>query len=346
MKSILLGATILMGLAAPGWADINNIRIDASSNGGKVTTLAITQDDSHLANQVSGNAGGATPFPLAGPWDTVSINQQGGSNKLYGSVKATSGSTAASLTASYTGGNNTHSLTIGNTAAPANPVVAIVVNNTGVGANTITDTLNGATLSYNLSVTGTDNAVTNSVGATGAITLNQGGSYGITGNSNTVSNTAAGVASFTNNLTLAGSFNTITNTASGGGDKTITESVASDHNTVAVSLTGTGTQIAGVTSDSGSQIDLDLTSQAANSSANLILSNVIGAASAAAKITITQTAVADGATAILSVSGGTFTMGNTLAGGVGANVYQNSAGAYLNASVAAAANGYTVNITQ
>ncbi len=220
------------------------------------------------------------------------------------------------------------------------------MNNTGVGANTITDTLNGATLSYNLAVTGTDNAVTNSVGATGAITLNQGGSYGITGNSNTVSNTAAGVASFTNNLTLAGSFNTITNTASGGGDKTITESVASDHNTVAVSLTGTGTQIAGVTSDSGSQIDLDLTSQAANSSANLILSNVIGAASAAAKITVTQTAVADGATAILSVSGGTFTMGNTLAGGVGANVYQNSAGAYLNASVAAAANGYTVNITQ
>src|ERR1700746_1298273 len=123
MKSILLGATILMGLAAPGLADINDIPIDASSNGGKVTTLAITQDDSHLANQVSGNAGGATPFPVAGPWDTGSINQKGGSNKLYGSVKATSGSTAASLTASYTGGNNTHSLTIGNTAAPANPVV-------------------------------------------------------------------------------------------------------------------------------------------------------------------------------------------------------------------------------
>ncbi len=55
MKSVLLGATILMGLSAPGWADINSIRIDATSNGGTVKTLSITQDDAHLANQVSGN---------------------------------------------------------------------------------------------------------------------------------------------------------------------------------------------------------------------------------------------------------------------------------------------------
>jgi hypothetical protein len=348
MKTYLLGATVLIGLAAPAWAtSLNNIRIDAVSNGGAAKTLQITQDDVNLNNQVSGNSAGTTSFAAAGTWHSVNINQQGGNNKLYGSIKAGGASSTSSLTASYTGGNNTHSLTIGGTTAPVNPTVAITVNNTGAETNTITDTLDGTSLSYNLALTGTGNTLTNAVAATGAIALNQGGgSYGVTGNDNTISNTVSGVASFTHNLTLTGNSNSITNAASGGGDKTITESIASDNNTVSVSLTGSGTQSAALTSDSGSKLDFILTAAAANSAANIILSNVSGAASAPAVIRVTQTALADGATANLSVSGGTYTMGTTLTGGAGAIVTQNSPGAYLNASVAAAANGYTVNITQ
>jgi hypothetical protein len=353
MKSILLGATVLMGLSSPGWAAaLNDIRIDATT-AGSVKTLSITQDDAHLANQVSATSGGGTALPVVGPWTTIGINQQGGNNKLYGALNAdpTSGTAGdATLTASYTGGKNTHSLTIGNTKAPVNPTVQIAVANNGGGTNVITDTLNGGSLTYNLALSGTGNTVTNTVSATGpsaAITLNQGGGgYGITGDNNTVSNTVHGVASFTHNLTLAGNSNTITNTVSNGGDKTITQSVTGDGNTISMTLDAAGSQDAALTVDSGSKVTYTLLASAVGGAQNINLSNVFGAASSAAVINVTQTAAADGATANLMVFGGGYTMGATLAGGVGVNVYQNSPGAYLSATTTANANGYTVNIAQ
>lgn len=346
MQRALFATTILVWVASPAFADINSIRIDVGS-GGTVKTLSINQDDASLGNQVGGNLAGTTSLPVRGTWKSIAITQGGALNTVYGSLKATGGSSNATVAATYSGGNNTHALAIGATTAPADPSVTIAVTNTGVSANTITDTLNGNALTYNLALAGTGNTVTNAVAASGAVTLTQGGGgYGITGDNNTVSNTVSGVTSFSHSLTIGGDGNTITNVASGGGGKTIVQSVASSNNQLAVNLTGSGTQSASVSADSGSTVDFALTAAANNSSANVTLSNVVGAAAAAAVVRMTQTALADGATANLTVSGGTYTMGTTLTGGSGAYVYQNSPGAYLNASVTAGANGYTVHIVQ
>jgi hypothetical protein len=348
MKSVLVGATILMGLAVPAFAQtVNDIWIDASSNG-SVKTLAITQDDANPTNQVAGNAAGTTVFPVVGPWKTISINQQGGTNLFYGSVASHSGSTTASLTASYTGGNNTQSLTIGGTTPPSNPSVTIAVDNTtGVSTNTITDTLDGSALTYNLAVTGTGNSVTNAVAATGAVTLAQGGgSYGITGDNNTVSNTVSGVATYTHDLTIAGSSNTVTNAASNGGDKSITQSITGDGNTVGMTLNGAGSQSAALTVDIGTTVDYTLATAAVGAAANINLSNVVGLGGIPAVVNVTQTAAADGATANVTISGGAYTMGSSLTGGAGVIIYQNSSGAILNMTTTANANGYTVHVTQ
>jgi hypothetical protein len=347
MKSVLVGATILMGLAVPAFAQaVNDIWIDAASSG-SVKTLAITQDAANPTNQVAGNAAGSSVFPVVGPWKTISINQQGGTNLFYGSMASHSGSTTASLAASYTGGNNTQSLTIGGTTPPSNPAVSIAVDNTGIGANTITDTLDGSSLAYNLAVTGTGNSITNSVAATGAVTLTQGGGgYGISGNNNTVSNSVSGVASYTHTLTIAGNSNTITNAASNGGDKTITQSITGDGNTVGMTLNGAGTQSAALTVDVGTTVDYTLATAAVGAAANINLSNVVGLGGIPAVINVTQTAAAAGATANLTISGGTYTMGSSLAGGAGVIVNQNSSGAILNMTTTANANGYTVHVTQ
>lgn len=347
MRSVLLGATVLMGLSAPAWAtSLNEIRIDATT-AGTIKTLSITQDDANLANQVGGLTGGITTLPVKGSWKTVTIDQQGGTNVFNGSLKATGGSANATLNASYAGGKNTHSLEIGTTTAPANPTVVIAVTNNGSSTNTITDTLDGTGLSYNLALTGTGNSVTNTVAATGAITLNQGGgSYGITGNNNTVSNSVSGVTSFTHNLTLTGDGNTITNMASDGGNKTITQAITGDGNTVSMTLDAAGTQDATLTVGSSSKVNFTLLGSAAGGSANINLTNVIGDASAAAVVNVTQTAAATGSTANLTILGGTYTMGAGLPGGASVNVYQNSPAAYLNGSVTANTNGYTVNIVQ
>lgn len=348
MKSGPLGATVLIGLSGPGWAaNLNDIRIDATT-AGSVKTLSITQDDANLANQVSATSGGGSALPVKGPWKTISIDQQGGTSKFYGSVKAGGGSTNATLNASYAGGGNSHGLAIGATTAPTDPTVTIAVTNNGVGTNTITDTLDGSALTYNLTLTGTGNTLTNSVGATGAVTLNQGGGgYGITGDGNTISNTVAGVASFTHNLTIAGSNNIITNLASNGGNKTITQDITGDGNSVAITLDAAGNQTAALTVGSASLVDYTLHSSGAGSAANINLSNVVGAGGTTpAVINIIQTAAAAGATANLTVNGLTHEMGAGLTGGSGVYVYQNSPAAYLNSTVTANTNGYTVNVTQ
>jgi hypothetical protein len=180
MKKLLIGTTIIMGLAAPAFAASNNsISIDiGNSTSGTATLLAIVQDDANASNVVSGN--GANPgsaFPVDGPWNSIAINQTGPANILKGGIKSATGSTTASLNANYaaTGtGGNTHSLSIGGTTAPVNPTVTIYAKNNGATVNTITDTLNGSALSYQLGLLGTGNTVTNNVTTTGSVTLNEG----------------------------------------------------------------------------------------------------------------------------------------------------------------------------
>src|SRR5712691_4798949 len=351
LKSILLAATAAIALTgAAAAANPNSIAIDVSGTG-STSTLAITQDDANLANSVS-NLAGNGPLPVRGPWSTVSIDQQGGNNALRGSLQANTGSTTASLSASYAGGNNTHTLNVGGTAAPTNPRLTINVTNNGAGTNTISDTLNGTAVTYGLTILGTSNSLTNSVAASGAVALNQT----ITGSNNTVGNTVSGVASFTHNLALTGSGNTIANTASGGGAKTIGQTIVGSNNSVTVGLTGTGTQSSTLTTDSWTKAAFTETSAANNTAAVVGLSNVIGAAGAAAKVVVNQTTLADNATANVNVAGGAFTMG-TIPGSLvshgfagspnpGVYVYQNSPSATLNAVVTAGANGYSAKFFQ
>jgi hypothetical protein len=113
-----------------------------------------------------------------------------------------------------------------------------------------------------------------------------------------------------------------------------------------MTLNGAGTQGAALTVDAGTTVNYTLATAAVGSAANINLSNVVGAASAAAVINVTQTALADGATANLTINGGTYTMGSSLSGGAGVIITQNSPGAYLSAVTTANANGYTVHISQ
>src|SRR5712691_179200 len=328
LKSTLLAATAAIALTGTAAAaNPNSIGIDVSGTG-STSTLAITQDDANLANSVS-NLAGNGPLPVRGPWSTVSIDQQGGNNALRGSLQANTGSTTASLSASYAGGNNTHTLNVGGTAAPTNPRLTISVTNNGAGTNTISDTLNGTAVTYGLTILGTSNSLTNSVAASGAVALNQ---------------------------TITGSNNTVANTANGGGAKTIGQTIVGSNNTVTVGLTGTGTQSSTLTTDSGTLVDFTETSAGNNTAAVVGLSNVIGAAGAAAKVVVNQTTLADNATANVNVAGGAFTMG-TIPGSLvshgfagspnpGVYVYQNSPSATLNAVVTAGANGYTAKFFQ
>jgi hypothetical protein len=354
MRQTLLSATILMGLAAPAWATgINNdIEIDATT-AGSVTTLAIVQDATNLANQVSSTSTRGTQLAIAGPWDTVSISQMGGSNLFTGSLKAHSGSTIASLTASYAGGNNTQSLTVGFTTAPADPHIAIDVTNTVGGTNTITDTFDGTALNYNLALVGTGNSVTNTVASTGAITLNQGGgagAYGINGSGNSVTNTVGSVTpvgSFTHNMLIGSDGNTINNIADEIGNKMISQSISTlGGSTLSMTLNGAGNQTATMNVDSGSKVNYTLIDSAAGATANILLSNVQGDSSAPAVINVTQTALAVNATANVTIVGSGFTMGALSVGGPGVDITQNSLGANLNMTYTASANGYTVHVTQ
>lgn len=341
LKSALLAATAVIALTGAAEAQVNSIAIGVNG-GGTVKTLAINQDDVNLGNVVSANPNGSGSLPVRGPWNSISTNQAGGANSFNGALTSGAGSTTASLNAGYTGGRNAHTLSIGGTTAPVNPTVTISAHNTGGGANTIVDTLNGTSLNYNLSLSGTGNSLTNSVAATGAVALGQT----ITGSNNTVGNTVSGVASFDHTLGLSGSGNVIANTANTGGAKTISQSITGSDNLVTVGLTGAGTQSAYLTTDSTTRVDFTQDSAAANSHADVYLSSVTGALGTAAKVTLTQTAAADGAAAVLGVYGGSYTMGTSGPGGAGVYVNQNSPGAVLNATVTAGANGYTASFVQ
>jgi hypothetical protein len=429
MKKLLLGATVLAGLGVPAYAaSLNTIAIDATGNGSNsaVQSLSINQDDTAASNTVSGNGRSgtsATQMPVRGTWNSIAINQTGGKNTLQGAIKTSSGTgSTASLAASYltTGtGANTHTLNIGGTTAPANPSVTVYMKNNGAGANAVTDTLDGATLTYNLGLQGTGNSVTNNIAAgVGGITLTQGGSaygvasnygvngnnnaidnelasaggnvtgslmvsgggnsitntvtttggvvsltqggsgYGITGGNNTVTNTIGQsdpVDSFTHHLAVNGSGNTLTTTVDSAGDKVVDLSLlsSSSNNAVSTTMGGGGAQTANLSMAGSSYVDYAMTSAANGSYADVTLNSVTGVSGTPAVVRLEQTSGAPGATAILAFNGGGYSMGvlgsvpgTYSASAAGVAVYQNSSGAYLNATVTAASNGYTAKFTQ
>jgi hypothetical protein len=239
MKRLLIGTSLLAGLACPAFAtNYNTLAIDATGNGSDsgVSSLAITQSAGTSGNTVSQSGGfgaGAAQLPIRGTWQNIAINQTGNKNTLKGGIKATLGSTTASLTAGYSTsstGANVHTLTIGGTTAPANPAVAVNVSNDGSTDNTIADTLDGSGLNYHLTLAGHGNSVTNTVstGASGSVTLDLGSTsdYGITGNGNTVANTltsTGGSGNVSHALLITGDSNSVTNTVTATGDITVTQ---------------------------------------------------------------------------------------------------------------------------
>jgi len=359
-KTAFLSATaftaMLIGMGAGPALAANVIRIDISGTGA-VTSLAIVQDTTNNSNIISttGLAGGAS-VPVRGKWASLSVTQNGADNVLKGTgLRATAGSTTASLTAVYgadaTTGNNVHSLSIGGTTTPANPVVTIDVSNSDAenAANTITDVLDGAGLTYDLVVDGTDNTIANTIAATGAVTLDLAVNGGILGSGNTVTNTITGATSASVTVAVNSDGNSITNLSNGSGDKVISVSLpvgGADGNTVSNDFTGgSGAQTSTLSvTGATSRVNFGLTASGAGTVSNVNLADVVGAAGAAGKLTLSQTGA--GTNLALTVNGGGFTMGSALAGGAGVLIAQVSPGALLDAVITAGANGYGYTITQ
>ncbi|MGH1557054.1 beta strand repeat-containing protein [Caulobacter segnis] len=372
-RPLILATTALAALMMTSGAALaaNTLKINASGAGNSVNSLSITQDATHPSNTISANGlPGGSALLIHGPWASVSINQQGAGNVLKGAF--TDATTGGSLTLNYgsaaAGGNNTHSLTIGATTPPVAPTVTVNVVNTdpGTTANTITDVLDGTGLTYSLTVDGTNNAITNTVastggsnsltetftrrrqyrrqhlGASGAISVTEA----VTGSNNSITNTFSGATTITGSITLLSDNNTVTNTSSGAGDKTFSVTLpAANGNTISNAFTGSGVQTSNLTvTGTGSKVDYGLTSSAA-SVANVILSNVVGAAGAAGNVRVTQTG-GGAASLSLTVDGGAFTMGNSLSGGAGILISQTSADASMDITTTPGANGYTISFSQ
>jgi hypothetical protein len=384
MKQRLLGATLLAGLTGPALATgYNTIAIDNSA--GSVGSLSITQDDSasNNTNTVSGNGSpSGTKLPVSGPWSTIAINQQNGGNTLKGSVKSAGSSTAASLTANYTGttgsAGNVHTLNVGGTTAPLNPAVTVYAKNNGATANAITDTIDGASLSYNLGLLGTANSMTNTVSATtGGVTLTEGdsaygiaSSYGIHGDSNAIANTLTSGAgtvsvaimvngnsnSLLNTVTTTGGNISLTQGGSGyginGDSNMITNTIGqSDHvgsfaQTLLVS--GSNNTITNTVDSAGDKVvNQSLTAASSN---NTINTTVSGGGTQTANLTLTNSSYLD--YAITATASNTFadvTVTNVVGTGNApaiVRVYQSTPNASLTTSSTGAAPGYTVTFRQ
>ena len=356
---MLAATTALIGLAQ--LAQANTIFIDATSNSGSVSSIAITQDAGGSGNVVAGNSGGTEALPIAGAVGNVSISQTGTGNVLSGSVKvAPSSGVAGDITASYTSASNAtniHSLTIGSTTGPATIEGASLSGNTVAAA--------GGPLSITMAATTAgstaNNTVTDTLDTAGtlAYTLN------VNGHGNSVTNTLSG-ANVTLYVGIAGSGNTVSNTGTGtGGDKNVAVSLASSNNTVTNALgASSGDQTATLVADSLSKINYSLDQTAAASAAttaNVALNGVTGASgvnSGQAEIAVTQ---GDGASANLTLYGagyafgpsaystGTYTGGLTSSGATGGQysvVVAQSTGSILNANVTANAAGFTAVFKQ
>jgi hypothetical protein len=335
----------------------NTIKLDVTGAGTGLKTLSITQDSVNNSNTITttGAAGGAQ-IPIRGKWNSISITQTGAANVLKSTgISGTTGSTTASLNLSYDSGastgGNVHSLVIGGTTQPANATVSATVVNTDLvaGVNTITDVLDGTALTYTLDVNGTNNTITDSIAATGAVTLNQTLHGGTTGSGNTVTNTISGATSANVTLALFSNGNTITNTSDGSGDKTISITLPSggaDGNTVSNDFTGgSGTQSSTLlVNGTTSRVNFGLTASGATTTSNVTVTDVVGLAGAAAKIVLSQTG--NNATANVGITGTGATFGSSLAGGAGVLITQASNNATLSYNVVATGTGYTYSIAQ
>jgi hypothetical protein len=350
-----LGAFALVA-AGPALAG-NTIKLDATGAGNGVKTLSITQDAVDNSNTITttGAAGGAQ-IPITGKWNSIAITQTGTGNVLKSTgINGTTGSTTASLALSYdagdSSGGNIHSLVIGGTTAPANASVTATVVNTdsGAGVNTITDVLDGGSLTYVLDVDGTDNTIADTVAASGAVNLNQTVHGGSLGAGNTITNTISNATSASVTVAVFSDGNTITNLSNGTGDKTISITLPSggtDGNTVSNNFTGgAGAQsstllVTGI----GSKVDFGLVASGATTTSAVTLNDVVGVAGAAAKLALSQTGA--NASLSLTINGGTATIGSALAGGAGVVVSQASSNAVLSANINAIGTNYTYSISQ
>lgn len=341
-----------IGLMASPALAANVLRIDISG-GGTARTLTITQDSTAASNIVTANGlAGGGQLPVRGAWNELIVNQQGTGNILQGALTATGGSTTASLNLAYgsagDGGSNQHTLSVGQTTAPANPDIDVSVLNTEpeeVGAeNIIVDTLNGASLDYDLTINGSTTEVTNTIAATGAVTLNLTVSGGtLVGGGNTVTNTISGATSASVTVAVNSDGNAVTNTSNSAGAKVFSATLTgiANGNTVSNDFTGgSGAQTSNLTvTGATSRVNFDLDSSSAGSTSSVTLANFVGAAGAAGNVTIDQTGA--GVTLGLTVNGGAFTVG---AGGV--QVTQAGIGAVTDLVYNAAANGYAITILQ
>lgn len=352
--------TLLMASAAWLAADAalaaNTLNIDISGSG-TVRTLRIRQDANGPNHVISANGlGGGGTLPVRGAWNTLSITQIGQSNTLAGAITST-GSTTAALSLTYgaagTGGNNNHSLTIGATTAPVNPTVTVAVINSDPtnAANTITDVLDGSSLTYALTLNGSDNTIANTLAATGAVSVTETINGGADGVGNTVTNTITGATSITGTIVIASDDNDVTNVSNGAGAKTFSVTLpngGADGNTISNNFTGgSGTQISNLTvTGVTSRVDYGVVASGVGSTVNATLNNVEGVAGAAGVVRVLQTG--NGASLGLTINGGGFEMGSdtvdTLTGGV--LVAQTSAGASANLIINASGDGYTFAITQ
>ncbi|WP_068879261.1 hypothetical protein [Phenylobacterium sp. CCH12-B4] len=340
------------GLVAGQALAANVIRIDISGSG-TAGTLTITQDATNPSNILTANGlAGGGQLPIRGAWAEYIVNQQGAGNILQGAITAAGGSTTASANLAYgsaaDGGANRHTLSVGQTTAPTNPDIDVLVVNTEpeeVGAeNVILDTLDGASLDYDLTINGSNTDITNTIAATGAVTLNLTVSGGtLAGGGNAVTNTISNATSANVTVALNSDGNVVTNTANTAGAKTfnVTLTGAANGNTVSNDFTGgSGAQSSTLTvTGATSRVNFDLDSSSAGSTSAVTLSNFVGAAGAAGNVTIDQTGA--GVTLGLTVNGGAFTAG---AGGV--QVTQAGLGAVTDMVFNAAANGYTVTVSQ
>lgn len=380
---LLMATTALVGFAMSANATSpNNIYIDATDNSGSVSSISITQDATAGAdNMVAGNVGGTTAFPIAGALGNLAVTQTGSGNKLHGAITVNPASgTAGDLTAHYTSGangTNTHSLTIGNSAAPASiggatyssgwtttgplSITMDATSGSASGNNAVTDILNtSGALNYTLNVAGTANTVQNTVTGS-SIKLN----VDAQGDSNSVTNSITNAGAVAVAVKLAGSSNQVTNNSTGSGAKTVIVQLASDGNTVDNELgSGGGSQTSTLVADASSTINYALTQNTAGgtTAAHATLYGVTGvsAVDSQAQILVTQ---ADSATMNLTLYGNGNTFGptaydsgtSTYTGGLSALgtspgqysvVVAQSTGANLNANVTANAAGFTAAFLQ
>ncbi len=372
-----LWLALLTAVLPRGAQASNFINIDAGSSG-SVASLAITQDADAPSNTISATAGLSAPFAASGAWNSIAISQGGADNKLSGTIRTSATQPAAnSFSASYSGGANTHSVSIGSVAAPSSVAQSVSVANTGKAVNTISEVLDSAGALVNgLTVHGTGNTVTNLIAAAAGITLNQtlgDGSGNGTASGNALVNATTGLSGaydatvrVSGDGVSGGMNNAVANNADGNGARNFNVTLSGSSNTSVFSLLNGGNsttqQSATLAADSATQAQYAVSSQAGGaSSVYTTLAGVIGG------VYVQQGADMSGGSVTLTVNGNGYALGTLGAlpagmstaglppnffGAGGANpgvaVLQSTAAGSSNpltATVSAFAPGYTASIT-